>query len=213
MKVVLVAGGSLNEEFCMDFFKKESYDKIIGIDRGLAFLHKKAIKPDMIVGDFDSLPEGILEHYKENTTIRRFVPEKDATDMEIGIHSAMEMGADEIVILGGTGTRIDHVIGNLQTLMIPLKQGIDTSMMDANNRIRLIDRHKKLKKADMFGKYVSFFPLTTAVEGLTLKGFKYPLDKHTLTSDNSLGVSNEVTEDEAFIQLQKGILIMIESRD
>lgn len=213
MKVVLIAGGSLDEGFCTDFFANETYDKLIAIDRGLAFLHKKAIKPDLIVGDFDSLPEGILDDYKDITPIRQFVPEKDATDMEIGIRTAMEMGADEIVILGGTGTRLDHVIGNIQTLMIPLQQGIETCIVDVNNRIRLLNKNKTIKKSEFFGTYVSFFPLTTEVEGLTLKGFKYPLDNHRLTSDNSLGVSNEAVEDEVVIQLAKGILIMIESRD
>ncbi len=213
MKVVLIAGGRLDESFCTELLENECYDKLIAIDRGLEFLHGKSMKPDLIVGDFDSLPEGILDCYKDNTPIRQFVPEKDATDMEIGIRSAMEMGAGEIVILGGTGTRIDHVLGNVQTLMIPLQEGIEAYMADANNRIRLLSKDTKFKREEIFGSYVSLLPLTTTVEGVTLKGFKYPLYNHTFTSDNSLGVSNEIIEAEAVVQLTKGVLIMIESKD
>lgn len=213
MKIVLVAGGSIDREFCLDFLKQQNYDKIIAIDKGLEFLYREDIKPDLIVGDFDSLSDGILDFYEEKVPIRQFVPEKDATDMEIGIRSALEMGAKHIAILGGTGTRIDHMLGNIQTLMIPLKQGVEAFIQDKYNRITLLNNKKTLRREHMFGNFVSFLPLTTIVEGLDLKGFKYPLEHYTMTSDNSLGVSNEVTEEEAVVQFQSGVLIMIESRD
>lgn len=60
---------------------------------------------------------------------------------------------------------------------------------------------------------VSLLPLTTQAEGVTLEGFKYPLKEYCMTSDNSLGVSNEITEETARITVKKGILIMIESKD
>ena len=70
-----------------------------------------------------------------------------------------------------------------------------------------------LQKSQQFGKYVSLLPLTTEVTGVTLTGMKYPLRDAAFTSDNTLGVSNEIVEDEAVIDLKNGILIMIESRD
>lgn len=214
MKIVIFAGGNLDERFCMVFLERESYDKIIAVDRGLEFLHRNSIMPALIVGDFDSLADGILDDYiEQHIPVRRFIPEKDATDMEIGVRCALEMGADEIIILGGTGSRLDHVLGNIQTMMIPLKQGVETYMLDANNRIRLLGHSVSIEKKNTKGTYVSFLPLTTTVEGLTLKGFKYPLYNYTLTSDNSLGVSNEFVDECAQIMFDKGILIMIESAD
>lgn len=68
-------------------------------------------------------------------------------------------------------------------------------------------------KSRQFGTYVSLLPLTTQAEGVTLEGFKYPLKEYCMTSDNSLGVSNEITEETARITVKKGILIMIESKD
>lgn len=213
MRVVLVSGGMLEEAAVEELLRTRPFDKLIGIDRGVEFLHTYGFTPDLIVGDFDSLQEEILENYKGKVPIRQFNPEKDATDTEIGIRAAMEMGADDMVILGGTGTRLDHVLANIQILQIPLEQGIEACMLDGHNRIRLLRKGIKLHREHMFGKYISFLPLTQEVTGVSLRGFKYPLDKHTMTGGRSLGVSNEMIADEAEVSLEQGILVMIESRD
>lgn len=212
-KIALFAGGTLEEAFTLSFLDKWQPDKVIAVDRGLLFLHEHGIEPDLIVGDFDSLPEGILEPYEDLVPVRKFIPEKDATDTEIGVRAALEMGAGQIALLGTTGSRIDHVLGNIQVLAIALQQGVYAFMQDSNNRISLLNKGRTLRKEQMFGDYISFLPLTTEVSALTLQGFRYPLEQYTLTSDNSLGVSNEVTQEEAIISLHEGILIMIESRD
>lgn len=215
MRALLVSGGSLDESVISGFLYEQKCDKIIGIDRGVLFLHEHGIRPDLIVGDFDSLPAHILEEYRGSVPIREFCPEKDYTDTEIGIRAAIEMGADELVLLGATGTRLDHVLGNIQTLCIALEHQVEALIQDSNNRIRLLceGREIEIQREHMFGKYISLLPLTTQVEGLTLKGFKYPLEHFTMTSRNSLGISNELVEDRASISFDRGILIMIESKD
>ena len=125
----------------------------------------------------------------------------------------MERNSSEFHILGGTGTRLDHVLGNIQLLMQPLAKDIPCFLIDSHNRIRLLKERAVLRKSQQFGKYVSLLPLTTEVTGVTLTGLKYPLEDAAFTSDNTLGVSNEIVEDEAVIDLKNGILIMIESRD
>lgn len=213
MRVILVSGGMIEETFALTVLQTTSYDKLIGIDRGVAFLRKHAVMPDLIVGDFDSLDEAVLEYFEGKVPIRSFLPEKDYTDTEIGVRAAIELGASEIVILGATGSRVDHVLGNIQTLMVALEHNVDAYILDAHNRIRLVSKEKKLKKEHMFGDYVSLLPLTTTVTGLSLRGFKYPLEQAVMTSSNSLGISNELVEEEAEISMEKGVLIMIESVD
>lgn len=213
MKIAVITGGMLEESSTLQFLRLEKPDKFIGVDKGLAFMHAHKIMPDLIVGDFDSIADGILDDYAGKVPIRRFCPQKDSTDTEIGLRAAIEMGAQEIVLLGATGTRLDHILGNIQILCIALQEGVDAYIQDAHNRIRLINGEKNIKREQMFGSYISFLPLTTQVKGLTLQGFKYPLEKAALTSDNSLGISNEIVADEAEISLEEGILIMIEAQD
>lgn len=213
MKVALITGGTVEEAFVFSFLKEWKPDRIIGIDRGLEFLYQHGIQPDLIVGDFDSIQPGILEHFRGKISIRTFVPEKDASDTEIGIREALDMKADEIAILGGTGSRLDHVLANIQTLVLPLQQGVRAFIQDAHNRIRLLDAPETIQKEQMFGKYISFFPLAAKVEKLTLEGFKYCLKEQDCTGSSSLFVSNELERAEAVIRFESGILIMIESRD
>ena len=90
-----------------------------------------------------------------------------------------------------------------------LIRDIPAYIVDKNNRICLVDGEKVLKKKEQYGKYVSILPLTTTVEEITLTGFKYPLHKAVLYSDNTLGISNEIVEDEARIEFEEGIAIVI----
>jgi thiamine pyrophosphokinase len=105
------------------------------------------------------------------------------------------------------------VLGNIELLGIGLELGVEIELLDANNRIRMTDHGMVLKKEEQFGKYVSLIPYTAQVEHLYLAGFKYPLADYCLKGFCSIGVSNEITEEQAEITFENGILIVIESRD
>lgn len=216
MKTLIITGGSIEEDFALPFMKELNPDYILGVDRGLKFCYEHQIRPDYIVGDFDSLPGEILEWYKKESRIpiREYNPVKDATDTMIALEKAIEEGSSEIWILGATGTRFDHVLCNLQILKNSWVKKIPAYLVDSNNRITLpTENHFIIRKEEKFGTYVSFFPLEEEVEELTLKGFKYPLDRYHLRNLEGLGVSNEITSDIAEVSWNKGILVMIQSRD
>ena len=181
------------------------------------FLYENGIKPTWIVGDFDTAAPELVAYYRTKTEIpiRQFNPVKDATDSQIAIELALELGSGEITILGGTGTRLDHVLGNIQSLMLAKKKGVSCVILDEYNRIRLVDGTFKLKKEEQYGRYVSLLPLTTEVTGVELTGVKYPLSDYTFTSTGSagLGVSNEITAETAEIRVKSGVFILIESSD
>ena len=123
--VVIISGGTVEENLALDILKKQSSAFLIAVDRGLEFFYKHKIKPDYIVGDFDSIAPEIIAWYKEWTEIpiREFNPVKDASDTEIAVRYAVESGYGNITILGGTGTRLDHVMANIQVLSIPARAG------------------------------------------------------------------------------------------
>lgn len=217
MKTVIISGGRIERDFALSFLKIEIFDQIIAVDNGLKFLYENQIRPTWIVGDFDTAAPELVEYYQTQTDIpiRRFNPVKDSTDSQIAIELALELGSSEITILGGTGTRLDHVLGNIQSLMLARKKGVSCIILDAYNRIRLMDGVVHLKKSEQYGKYVSLLPLTTEVTGVELRGFKYELTDYTFTSTGSagLGVSNEITAEVAEIRIKTGIFVLIESRD
>lgn len=216
MVAVLISGGMIEEKFTVDFLDKCKADCIIAVDCGLAFCKQYGIWPNCIVGDFDSLPEGILEEYEkdENIVIKRLIPEKDDSDSECAMHLALDMGAETIYLLGGMGTRLDHVMANLQLLAYARIRGKQMYMADAHNLITVLDRTTVLKREKQFGKYVSFFSFGDEVADVTLRGFRYPLTDYRLTNTScGLTVSNEIAEEEATVSFSKGLLVMIQSKD
>ena len=219
---VIVSGGMIQEDFALDFLKKIQEERkgkklvLMAADRGLDFFRKNGITPDIADGDFDSLSvEGkkYLENLKD-TEIIRLQPEKDDTDTQSTLNLAIAKGSENILILGATGGRIDHLIGNLGLQTLGKLKGVSVAIADAQNYICLVKSGTILSKAGQFGKYVSFFSAGEAVEGLTLKGFKYPLNNFCLTTaDSGLTVSNEIRDDTAQITYDRGSLMMVMSRD
>ena len=212
---VIISGGSLDPDFALAFLREEKPELLIGADRGICFLKEKGIHPTHIVGDFDSASGEALEYFKQfpEIPIRTFNPVKDFTDTAIAMELAMEEGADRIYILGGTGTRLDHVVANIKLLSHALERKKECILMDAHNRIRLIDQPMTIEKKKQYGKYVSLFAFGGQVKGLTLRGFFYPLTEYDMEAENPLGVSNEITAENGEISFSSGKLLVMESKD
>lgn len=214
-RIVIVSGGKLNEEFALSILREEESVYIIGVDKGMEFLYRNQIVPSYIVGDFDSVNAEIADYYRNQTgvPIREFNPVKDASDTEIAIRLAVTLGCKELLILGATGGRIDHLWANVQSLTIPLQAGIDARILDEQNQIRLIKGDIVLKRDEAYGPYFSVFPLGQEVFGFSIAGAKYPLRDHTLTPYDSLCVSNQFEEEEVTISFLSGVVILMETRD
>lgn len=238
---IIVSGGDIQSDFALYFLKKNIEKagreniRLIAADRGLEFFLDYLILPDVVIGDFDSLSEdeknflemqsedipygGMLEWKLQKgegkvVEVVRLRPEKDDSDTQSAMNYAIQNGAKEIVILGVTGNRVDHLMANFGLLILAQKQGAEVALADRYNYMKLISSGTILKKAEQFGKYVSFFPLGGDVTGLTLEGFKYPLDKyHLTTADSGLTVSNEISGEYAKVTYESGTLLMIMSRD
>ena len=216
--VIIVSGGNIQRDFALDFLKKNKTEKVdlIAADRGVEFFKGTDWQPEVAVGDFDSLSaEGALylQGLRE-TEIMRLKPEKDDSDTQSAVNQMSRKGAKDILILGATGTRLDHVLANLGLLSMGKEQGVRIAIADQWNYITLAESGTILHREEQFGKYVSFFTVGGDVTGLTLKGFKYPLNGYHLTvEDSGLTVSNEISEETAEILYESGQLLMIMSRD
>ena len=158
MKFLIVSGGSLNKEFVTKVVGQGKYDRILAADSGMNALYAAAVTPDIIIGDFDSADEKILRFFQQNKAIDfcTLNPEKDDTDTEFAIRESIRRGADSITIIGGTGTRLDHVLGNISLLGIGLEEQVSMELLDEHNRIRMIQDTLILEKETQYGKYVCF---------------------------------------------------------
>ena len=215
---IIFSGGDIRQDFALDFLEqyRKSADRVyvIAADRGLAFCQDHHIAVDAIVGDFDSADRERLKAYGSGgPLIRLFQPEKDWTDTELAADLALEEGLTKTVLIGGTGTRLDHVLGNIQVMDLMLSKGMQLQIVDPHNRITLHRSGFRLAREDQWGRYVSLIAWGGPVTGLTLRGFKYPVQDFTLTNLGSRAISNEIAAPTADVSFAGGKLLVIESRD
>lgn len=214
-KCLIVTGGTIDIAFARDFLQDRVYDRVIAVDAGLSVLHHLHLMPDEVVGDLDTADPKLVQEYQALPEVAFEVhqPEKDETDTELALLTAAKAGCDQVDILGALGGRMDHAIGNIQLLYQFFRQGMEISIYDARNRIYLIEGRKKFCKTELYGTYLSFLPLTETVEGMTLRGFKYPLNHRTIQLGTSLCISNELNKEEGVLELERGVVICVESHD
>jgi thiamine pyrophosphokinase len=181
----------------------------------MQFCYTYQIRPDYIMGDFDSVDPAVENYYRQQSDVQmiEFQPEKDDTDTEIAIRKAIQLDSEEVVILGAFGGRMDHCIANIQLLKIALDYGVPAYLVDSQNVVSLVYEKTILRKADQYGKYISFLPFTDQVRGISLEGFKYPLDNYTMKKGPAFGVSNEMVSETCIVDMAEGILLMIQSKD
>jgi len=215
MTTLLITGGDISKDFALSYISDLKLDLIIGVDSGAEFLYSNQITPTHVVGDFDTASKKVVNYYLADPSVEVSIhkPEKDATDTQLAIELAMGLNSDEIIIMGGIGSRMDHTLSNIHNLYIPAQKGIKCFIINEKNRISLLKKSTIIYKKNQFGTYFSLLPLSTTVEGLTLKGFKYPLEKYTMEKHSSIGISNELIHEVGSIEFSRGILLLIESED
>ena len=220
-RCLIVTGGTIDIAFAKDFLSQRSYDYVIAADAGLEVLRPLHISPNAVVGDLDTVDKKVLEEYQNQPDIEFEIhkPEKDETDTELAFRDALEAGCVLVDMLGATGGRLDHELSNIQLLAQGRKKGLRVTIYDAFNKIFLADAELDLQvvfeREDLYGRYVSFLPVTETVKGITLTGFKYPLKEKDISilENPSLCISNEVLEEKAVLTFRSGLLLCVESRD
>lgn len=180
---------------------------VICADCGLRHAEKIGLKPDILVGDFDSYV-GKLPHVKE---VYRSVPEKDDTDTLMAVKIAIERGYDHIFLYGALGgPRFDHAFANIQTMIYANEHGADLILV-GNELVYLQGEGKKSYPRTDGERYFSVFAITENVNIKSLSGVKYPLLDYEMKRSFPIGVSNEITEEEAQLIINSGLALVIQS--
>ncbi len=180
---------------------------VVACDRGYEYAMREGIKPDLVIGDFDSY-DGELP---VDVPVMRLKAEKDDTDTMVAVKYAIENGFDEVRLFCALGGRFDHAFANLQSGVYAKAHGLNLKVLSDDTEIYFLS-NETVSFPRREGYSLSVFALTDSCSGLTLKGTKYPLESFTLTNTFPLGVSNEWRADAAEITVSDGVLAVVLSR-
>ncbi|MDO5015078.1 MAG: thiamine diphosphokinase [Clostridia bacterium] len=188
--------------FNVDAFDKKDGDLIIAADAGLLNLKKHKIKPDYIIGDFDSLGE--TPNFEN---VISYPTEKDDTDLFLAVKKALDLGFKIIKIYGALGGRVDHSFANLQILNFIRENNAHGFIISEKEIITIIEKEKILFEKNCRG-LISIFSFTEKATGVTVDGLKYNLKNAKLTQSVPIGVSNEFQNRASTICVKEGRLLI-----
>ncbi|MBQ8960128.1 MAG: thiamine diphosphokinase [Ruminococcus sp.] len=206
----IFAGGDLGSKPTKEYFRSRQ-GFVICADSGYKHAKKLGLRPDIIVGDFDSY-KGRLP---ENTEIIRTVPEKDDTDALMALKIAIERGYRAIWLYGALGgERFDHSIANLQLMLYAREQG--ARLMICGNEWVTLQGSDEVERSALYPKkygdrYFSVFAVTETVKIRRLSGVKYPLENYEMKRSFPIGVSNEITGESAVLDIESGLALVVQS--
>lgn len=204
MKCVIISGAPETELEYMKKYLDNSY--IICADSG----YKKCISidavPDLIMGDFDSSSKPDIDCDITALNVR-----KDDTDTFSCVKKAIEKGFDEIIILGGIGSRIDHTYSNILSVNYCFDHNVKCKLVNRNNLIRVISGENIIKSEGF--KYFSIFSLFGKCNGLTIEGAEYNLSDAVILPSEQYTQSNEFKSSAVKINVKEGKILLILSND
>jgi thiamine pyrophosphokinase len=214
MKIRIVAGGPDHLIPELKNYDTSSADLWVGVDRGTFILLQKGIKPAYAFGDFDSVSAAEKKNIlKSDIILNQYQSEKDYTDTELALQWAMDQKPEEILLFGATGGRLDHEMMNIQLLYRTISSDAEVKVIDIKNEISLKQPGKYTIQREEQYSYISFLAFQGEVKGITLNGFKYPLEKASLKIGSSLCISNELVNKSGTYSFDSGIILMVKSHD
>ena len=182
--------------------------RVIAADRGADYALAGGLQVDVAVGDFDSIsPAGLEALERAGTRIERHPSTKDATDLELALGAAVALAPRRILVVGGAGGRLDHLLGELSLLASEVYAEFELDALLGRATINVVRRERVLAGAT--GELVSLLPLHGPAVGVTTAGLVYALHGETLLPGSSRGISNVFGEPEARIALESGVLLAV----
>lgn len=204
-RCVIVGGADINN---YDYVRSRlcADDYIVFCDSGLKHLDALQVRPDLIVGDFDS-------HDNPNLDVETIVLpcEKDDTDTVFAVKEAIRRGYEDVLLIGVVGARLDHTLGNVYILEYLDNLGKKGFIIDDYSEMELVSRQTAY--IDDSFRFFSLLNITGIAKGITVKNAKYPLKDAEITCGYQYGVSNEVLPGmRAEVTVKEGKLLLIKDR-
>ena len=206
MRAYIFSGGEIFHQYIEE--RPEESDLVISADAGYRNAKQMGVHTNLLIGDFDSL--GMIPEDVDD--VMQLPPEKDLTDTQIAVETAIDKGADEIVIVGSTAGRFDHALSIMAILEKYYDKHIPMYIVNGQNRVRFIRNSGFIVVRSQY-KYFSIIAADEKVKGVSIDGAKYPIVNKTLFRNHQYAISNEIEKNAALINVKKGGVFIIESRD
>jgi thiamine pyrophosphokinase len=182
---------------------------VIAADSGYTHAIAMGFVPNELVGDMDSITAVDLSDARDsNILVSQFPTDKNLTDTELAIASAIVRKSTRITVVSGGGDRFDHVLAMVHSLA-SCALAVDTTLLIGTARVSYATYTKEFRINTQPGNTISLIPIGGAAT-VTTTGLQWELDNDTLQSFASRGVSNIATGDSVSISVTDGSIAVIE---
>jgi len=206
--ILILADGVWNDDRRLDRLVSEA-DRTIATDGAFDKALYRGIRVDEVVGDLDSLtPSGRERLAASPIPVHVYPRAKDKTDLELAIDLALSCKPGRIVVYGGTGGRLDQTIANLLLLLKGIPAGIPIEIVSGAEVVRAVVDRIEIE-GTRIGDTVSLIPISRRAVVRTV-GLLYPLNGEKLVRGSSRGISNEVVSLPATVEVEEGVLIVVQ---
>jgi thiamine pyrophosphokinase len=181
---------------------------VIGADAGAELALAGGLRPDLAVGDFDSItPAGLAALERAGVELERHPVAKDETDLELALEAALRRGPERILVVADAGGRLDHLLGGLLVLAAERYAAVRVDAQLGPAAVHVVRGERTLRGEP--GELVSLFAVAGPAEGVTTEGLAYPLAGETLRPGSTRGVSNAFAAAEARVAVERGVLLAV----
>lgn len=212
MKVLVITNGILEDPA---LWQEEigQVELVVAADGGARHARSLGIRPDVVVGDGDSLDTETARWLEEQGVPRvQYPAAKDETDLELALLHAVRAGAQEILLLGAQGGRPDQMLANLLLLAHPALAGCRVRLLGQNYQALLLRGGEEITLTGRVGDTLSLLPLSEQARGIETTGLRWTLSGDTLSLGPARGISNELTSPQVRIALREGLLLIVHLR-
>jgi thiamine pyrophosphokinase len=184
---------------------------VLAADSGLHHAAALGLDAQRVIGDFDSAsPATVARAEARGAVLERHPTAKDATDLELALDRAVHLGAEEILVLGGGGGRLDHLVANVGLLAADWLRGCRVRAVFGPALLQILHGPAGVALDGRPGELLSLVPLGGAARGVTTDGLRFPLAAEDLPFATTRGVSNEFDDGRAEVRLLSGTLAVVQ---
>ncbi len=180
---------------------------VIAADSGLDHAVTLGLDPTVVVGDMDSVGPGLLEALGDEVEVVVHPVDKDASDLELAVSVALGLEPDEVVVVGGHGGRLDHLLTNVALLTSEAFAGIEVRWLAGRDVVIPVRDHLRVEGRS--SATISLVPVGGPARGVTTRGLRWELADEDLEPTSSRTISNQFTGTEAEVWVREGVLVVV----